>query len=201
MNINPLSCIGLAGYARSGKDTVVKYLEMKYSYKRIAFADQIRNALYNLNPIVRVKTQDDPEAKLPWALRDMVDFYGWEELKDISVDVRGLMQRLGTEVARDMWGNDFWVDQAFREVAIHPRAALSDVRYVNEAQRVRDFGGQVWRVVRPGYEAVNDHPSEHALDGFMFDHIIVNDGTLDELYDKIDRIFEDDDLTGDFRVI
>jgi hypothetical protein len=201
MNINSLACIGLSGYARSGKDTVVNYLEMKYAYKRIAFADQIRNALYNLNPIIRISTEDDPNATLPWSLSHMVDLYGWEELKEISVDVRGLMQRMGTEVARDMWGDDFWVDQAFKQVAITPRAALSDVRYVNEAQRVRDFGGQVWRIVRPGYEGVNDHASEHALDGFMYDHVILNNGSVEDLYDQIDKIFEDDDLTGEFRSI
>ena len=44
--------IGLAGKAGSGKDEVAKILIDLYGYKRIAFADAIRDALYELNPLV-----------------------------------------------------------------------------------------------------------------------------------------------------
>ena len=44
--------IGLTGYARSGKDTVAKILVDNYGYKRIAFADKIRELLVEINPIL-----------------------------------------------------------------------------------------------------------------------------------------------------
>ena len=38
--------IGLTGYAQSGKDTVASILVEKYGYRRIAFADKIRDFLF-----------------------------------------------------------------------------------------------------------------------------------------------------------
>jgi dephospho-CoA kinase len=44
--------IGLSGYSRSGKDEVAKILVEDYGFTRIAFADKIRELLYEMNPIV-----------------------------------------------------------------------------------------------------------------------------------------------------
>ena len=40
--------IGLSGYAQSGKDTVANILVQHYGYKRVAFADKIRECLFAL---------------------------------------------------------------------------------------------------------------------------------------------------------
>jgi hypothetical protein len=58
---------------------------------------------------------------------------------------------------------------------------VTDVRFENEAAMIKLMGGEVWRVKRPGVEAVNDHISEHALDGYKADRILSNGGTLEEL--------------------
>ena len=69
---------------------------------------------------------------------------------------------------------------------------LTDVRFLNEARRVRELGGEVWRVTRPGCDGgaalaagVAAHASETEQRSPEMDQYvtreIVNDGTLDDL--------------------
>jgi hypothetical protein len=167
--------IGLAGWARSGKDTLADYLVVFHDYKKVAFADPMREALVRLNPTIELGN-----FKLA-KLATSVNVFGWEDVKSLSPDVRGLMQRLGTEVGRQMFGENFWVDQTMKRVAeIDGNCVVSDVRYPNEAQAIKDAGGIVIRIERNGVKAANEHTSESALDGFEFDLVIRNDGTLQE---------------------
>jgi hypothetical protein len=97
--------IGLSGYAQTGKDTVASHLIKNYDFRRVAFADPIRQALYRLNPLVEVGEFRAVHLQSP------VDSMGWEEVKKISPETRRLLQILGTEVGREMFGPDFWVNR------------------------------------------------------------------------------------------
>jgi hypothetical protein len=166
--------IGLSGYARSGKDTVAELLVLNYGFKRMAFADGIRQALLTLNPIL----QDDLR------LNDVVDEHGWEVAKSKD-EVRRLLQVMGTEVGRKLIHEDVWVWRLFNSVKEGERIVIPDVRFPNEAQMIESQGGEVWRINRHNHSAVNDHISEHAMDNHMFKRAIYNDGTLDDLADEI----------------
>jgi hypothetical protein len=98
--------------------------------------------------------------------------------------VRVLLQRLGSDVGREMFGEDFWVEQAFKGLGDED-VVFTDVRFPNEAEAVRGRGGVVWNVVRPGVGVANGHVSECALDGFVFDETVVNDGSLLDLEVKV----------------
>jgi hypothetical protein len=161
--------IGLSGYAQSGKDTVADILTAKYGYKRVAFADPIRKLLYELNP----------HLSKHHSLQEFVDEYGWDIAKKTS-EVRSLLQNLGV-AARKVINEDVWVKAALQEVTVDGNYVVTDVRFENEAAMIKLMGGEVWRVKRPGVEAVNDHISEHALDGYKADRILSNGGTLEEL--------------------
>jgi hypothetical protein len=65
------------------------------------------------------------------------------------------------------------------------RYVITDVRFPNEAAALSAQGGQLWRIERPGVDAVNDHISETALDAWIFDETIVNDGSIEDLKKKI----------------
>jgi dephospho-CoA kinase len=174
--------IGLSGYAQTGKDTVAKHLIDSYGYRRVAFADPIREALYRLNPLVEVGEFNSVH------LKSAVDGMGWEEVKKISPETRRLLQVLGTEVGRQMFGEDFWVNQSIRSVGKFDKVVFTDVRYPNEYKSIKQRDGVIIRVVKPGTKAVNSHSSESALDSFVFDFTIENDGSLEELNKKIDEI-------------
>ena len=166
--------IGLSGYARSGKDTVAELLCLNYGYERVSFADPMRKALYVLSPkldgIVR--------------LSEYVDDYGWDVAKQ-NQEVRRLLQVFGTEVGRKMFGLDFWIDITLKDVDNSKHVVISDVRFPNEADAITKLGGSIWRINRHNHSAVNGHASEHAMDNYLFNHVIYNDGTLDDLSDEV----------------
>ena len=66
---------------------------------------------------------------------------------------------------------------------------MTDVRFPNEAQRIKDLGGVVWRVKRPGVGPANYHESETALDDWPFDAVLENDGNLVDLSLKVNRFY------------
>lgn len=178
--------IGLSGYARSGKDTVADYLVQKYGFTRMAFADPMKESLYNLNPNISVG--GNPGVSLAYA----VDHFGWEQLKGLSEEVRPLLQRMGTEVGRNMFGEDFWVDYAIGKSWQHDNVVFSDVRFKNEANVIVKNWGLNWRINRPDVGPANGHPSETDLDHYQsWDEVIDNDSTLKVLYSKIDLLMEE----------
>ena len=166
--------IGLAGKAGSGKDEVAKILIDLYGYKRIAFADAIRDALYELNPLVADRLR----------VTDLVDEYGWDFAKK-NPEVRRLLQIFGTEVGRKQFGEDVWVEKVIFDLDIGDKVVITDVRFGNEHYAIKWNHGEVWRVERPNLEPVADHISEHALDGCEFDRVIKNAGSLDDLVELV----------------
>lgn len=175
--------IGLSGWARSGKDTVASYLVEQHGFVRVSFADQMRTALYNLDPKIDL-------AGYRISLRAAVDLIGWEDLKSQSDDVRGLMQRMGTEVGRRLWGEDFWVEAAMRLVLPDTNIVISDVRYPNEADAIRRRDGQVWRITRDGVGPANSHDSETSLNTYPFDQYIANNGSIEATWAYVENLFD-----------
>jgi len=172
--------IGLSGYAQTGKDTIADHLVKHYGFTRVAFADPIREALYKLNPKIRLAESSGV------SLAHAVDSVGWDSVKVLSPDVRELLQRMGTEVGREIFGENFWVDQAMQKALQHDKAVITDVRYPNELKAVLEASGRVWRVVKDSVKAVNIHPSETSLDDYQFEYIIFNNDTIESLYESVD---------------
>jgi hypothetical protein len=166
--------IGLSGYAQSGKDTVAELLCLNYKYKRRSFADPIRHALLTLNPKLDSITH----------ISDLIQDYGWEIAKQ-NPEVRRLLQVMGTDVGRRMFGDKVWVKMLMDELNHEDRVVISDVRFPNEAEAIRKLGGVVLRINRRNHSAANGHTSEHALDNYMFNYVIYNDGTVDDLTDEV----------------
>lgn len=180
--------IGLSGYAQTGKDSTAEVLVTKHGFTRIAFADKLREALYNLNPVVGYRWRGLRREPVLYA--DLIDALGYEGARKTKYapEIRRLLQRLGTEVGRNMFGENFWVEQALKDVSPnHSREnfVVTDCRFLNEARAVAQRGGEVWRISRPGVGPANDHISEVGLDDWPFDRSISNEGTLDVLADKV----------------
>lgn len=176
-----IKVIGLSGWARTGKDTIADNLVETKGYTKISFAQPMKEAMYRLDPRITVNEVVNT------SLRVGIDVYDWEGLKDRSPDIRGLLQRFGTEVGREMFGENFWVDYALRHIPDGTKAVFADVRFPNEADAIRNLGGEVFRVERLGVVAANDHISEHALDKYKFDGTIQNNGTIQGLKQNVEQ--------------
>jgi CRISPR/Cas system CSM-associated protein Csm4 (group 5 of RAMP superfamily) len=175
--------IGLTGYAQSGKDTLANLLVENYGYTRVAFADKIRDFLYEMNPMV------DTVAFEPIFLKERVDRDGWEVAKQ-NPHIRRALQNAGV-AARKTFGEGFWVHEAMKSMLEDPRPdmnyVITDVRFLNEADMIRANKGQMWRVKRNGVEAVNAHISESQLDGYPVDQIFTNNGSIDDLKELLNK--------------
>lgn len=200
-----MNLIGFAGRKRAGKDTAADALT---GWGRTAFADSLRTALLRLDPWV---CADPHIGTRPMRLSDLLrEGGGWEPVKSgpYAADLRRLMQRFGTDCCRDTFGADCWSRlTAERLDAATGPMAITDVRFVEEADLIWSRGGIVVEVVRPSLGEPTDlHPSEQI--GFTADAVVVNDGSIDDLHDRVRAVvgqFETcgagfEDLFGSFCV-
>jgi hypothetical protein len=178
--------VGLAGYARSGKDEAAKGLTT-LGFERRAFADKLREFIYRLNPVVT-----SPVWGEHLRLAEVIDVYGWDGYKESKYgkEIRELLQRLGTECGRQLISDTIWIDATLGDNRImipEPKIVVADVRFPNEFDAIVDRGGMMIRIHRAGVEAANDHISEHALDNYsdFYDADIINDGSINQLHDKV----------------
>jgi len=157
--------IGLSGKAGIGKDTAGAYMKLKYGFERVAFADYLKKIARKL---------------------------GWNGQKDEKG--RRFLQELG-QVARQYDAN-VWVDAAFREIAKLERlgvttAVITDVRYLNEVQTIKEEGGLAVRIWNEEDESATDlHPSEIELDNYTgWDFKLYSKrGDFNDYYKQIDDI-------------
>lgn len=174
--------IGLMGYARSGKDTVAGYLA-EYGFARVAFADKLKEVALAVNPVI-----DWYGHGVRIRLADVVYAKGWEEAKALS-EVRSFLQNLGVAL-RENIDKDVWVDAAFKPLRYDGSYVITDVRFPNEAKRVKEHSGILVRVSRPGVGPANGHVSETALDDVSADYALSNNGTQDDLKYKARTLLE-----------
>lgn len=159
--------IGIAGRARSGKDTVANFIIAAIGGYRYSFADPIRAMLAPLGV-------------------DMNDPY-WQARKEdvipaLGVSPRRMMQTLGTEWGRNLINPDLWIIMAHQRLLQNgPGMVIPDVRFENEAAWIRKHGGWIIHVIRPEAKAVEAHASEDGIEMLDADAQLFNSGTLEEL--------------------
>lgn len=183
--------IGLTGYAQTGKDTGAGFL-IQEGFERKAFADKLRESLYRLNPPVALEEVDDQCNAGTFFVRvqQIVDRLGWDVAKVTYLEIRELLQRFGTEVGRDLYGTNFWVDIVMNSLNPDTNYVITDVRFPNEADAVKAAGGVVVRILRPGVEAVNGHSSDTSVDLITPDYYVFNDGTMEHFRGQILHIMD-----------
>lgn len=118
-------------------------------------------------------------------------FFGWNGNKDETG--RTLLQHVGTDVIRRS-DADYWVNFVKGILELFPDiwdfVLIPDCRFPNEVDMIE---GTHLRVVREGFESPltkeqQTHESEVALDDHPYDQLIVNDGSLFELYRKCEAL-------------
>ena len=98
-----------------------------------------------------------------------------------EMTVREFLQKLGTDALRDNLHRDIWVNALFADYKEPDNWIITDVRFPNEAQAIKDKGGIVIRIERGEQNTENLHISETALDDWEFDYVINNNGSLEQL--------------------
>lgn len=128
------------------------------------------------------------------------------------MSVRDFLQKLGTDGLRNGLHENVWVNALMSEYTPEdiqwsdgpiggyesgtdlPNWIITDTRFPNEAQAIKDAGGLVIRVDRPGVKPINDHPSEVGLDNWDFDYKIANVSDLKALSLSVRLILEKESI-------
>lgn len=175
-DMNMPHIIGLMGAKQSGKDSFAQFLVEDHGFARVAFADPMKEILMALDPFI-----PEPGLRLSVIVKRM----GWDFAKERYPEVRKLLQRLGTEAGRDILGKNIWINTAADQIARNVRngvpVVITDVRFENEYREVKEWGGLIVRIERPGLVQVDNHASEQEWRSIVPDHVVVNNGTLENL--------------------
>jgi hypothetical protein len=198
--------IGICGFQGSGKDTIADYLCNIYGFKRDSFAATLKDAVAAVFGWDRELLEGRTRESRAW--REQVDAWWANRLNMPDLTPRLVLQLWGTEVARKAFHDDTWIASLENKLArAHNDIVITDVRFPNEIQAVRDAGGIVIRVVRgpePDWyhlagranagseidklalERLAIHPSETAWIGTEFDAVINNNADgLDPLFSQV----------------
>lgn len=177
---------GLIAQKQAGKDSLGNFLVEKHGYENVKMVEPLRRALLTLDPIV------DWDGGEPIRLSEVVEFQGWDTAKEDTPEVRRLMQVFGTEVARDQFGQDFWVNTARRVIQDilddGVSVVVTDIRFPNEAQMIYDLGGELVKIERPGLPDQDGHASESAWRSIQPDRIFWNDADLQKVERYADHL-------------
>ncbi len=201
--------IGICGFIGSGKDTVADYLVNFHEFRRESFASTLKDAVSAVFGWDRTLLEGRTKEAREW--REQVDPWWAERLDMPTLTPRWVLQYWGTEVCRKSFHDDIWIaslENKLRNSKDH--VVISDCRFPNEIQSIRNAGGIIVWVKRgelpDWYQhamaanqlgsnlALNElkmrkiHASETAWVGTEFDHTIENDGTIVDLYTKIASI-------------
>ncbi len=165
--------IGLVGPKRAGKSTAADALVRERGFVSIGFADALKDLALRTDPYI---------AEAGLHLRDLHLKVGGEAAKEYP-EVRRFYQELGCGV-RDIVGKDAWIEAFGRrwlDLGEPEQIVVPDVRFLNEAEELRDSGGLLIRITRPSLAGGDTHISETEQLDIQCDLEIVNDGTIGHL--------------------
>lgn len=168
--------IGITGKAGVSKDTLAEYLHIMFGYHRYALVQPIKDAL---------------NERFGWTSEHWND-RAWKEAASVECgdgaagrfSPRSWVQWLGTEVGRELHGEDCWIRLMNREWAsVRNRVdgmVVSDIRFDNEAAAIRDLGGVIICIERRAAQPIVPHKSERGVSASLIDVAIINNGSIAE---------------------
>ena len=190
--------IGVVGLIGSGKDTVSKRLEQKHGFRRDSFAKSLKDAVSAMFNWDREMLEGNGDDSRQW--REQPDEF-WSKKFGKTVTPRWVLQHFGTEVMRQHMHDAIWIDSCLSRYDGRP-TVISDTRFQNELKTIKENKGQIILVKRgelPTREQMQDkgaHKSEWDWMGWNFDHVIENDGTMEDLYNKVDDLVVSNKITN-----
>jgi hypothetical protein len=169
--------IGLTGNRGSGKDTSFGYIEECAKENNVlaarrAFADQLKFSFARIFfPEINL------EDALVWCnkiKKNSIINAG----DGVAVTGRQALQHYGLEAHRDLFGENFWLDLILPENNWENNfnadiCVITDVRLDNEAKRIKELGGEVWKIQRK-LDTVDQHVTEQGISEELIDIHVMN---------------------------
>jgi len=188
--------IGICGLIGSGKDTVADILVQENNFKKLSFADKLKDGVSAVFGWDRVMLEGNTEKSRAW--REQEDTF-WSNETGRTITPRLVLQEFGTDCMRNGFYDGIWVSLVKQEIQqnLNKNYVIPDVRFENEAKMLKSIGGDVWRIRRgpdPVWfrmyvdlqvEPTDVHKSEWAWANIAFDNVLDNSGSLLELRSRV----------------
>ena len=211
--------IGISGRINSGKDTVGKILQA-LAYKgsenfKLTPEEQIKGTVY-LNHSYQIKKFADKTTEA----FELITGVNYHKLSREDKEVVRPQYVEFAEKQKEIFDEDVWINALFDDyriigdksyddkfLPVYPNWIITDVRFPNEDQAIKDRGGIVIRVNKDKFSYQSDlpetaspiehaergkelhyHSSETALDDHEFDYVIENNDSIEELVEKVKQL-------------
>lgn len=176
----------------------------------VSFADPLKEFLscslsIPLDCFYDKKYKDDYFLKLPemsfsnelsdfehvYNVQDFVDNNGLNNINGYT-KIRYIMQYVGTELIKNKFWSKAWINNLFYSNDFTKNLIIDDCRFKDESDAIYERGGVCIRIIRK-QEFLNKykHYSEQIYEDNR-DIIIMNDGTEEDLFNKIKKLVEDE---------
>jgi len=175
---NPVK-ISIFSHMRGGKDTAAAYCMRKIGYPRIklAYGDELKRIYHDLFGYSKDVTKD----------RDGYQWFG-QAMRERNPRI--------------------WIEKLDpilqHSLARRHSVFLTDMRQPNEYDHLKSNGFvmikidtpkeiRIQRMLEAGEEVKEEylsHDTESHIDSFEYDYVVKNDGSLDDLYEKLDEVME-----------
>lgn len=205
--------VGILGLIGSGKGTVASRLVEKHNFRQDSFAASLKDACADIFGWERHLLEGDTKESRKW--REEPDLWWAHTLDRPGFSPRQALQLMGTDVIRNGFDDRIWLLSVLNRYQRNSSQSvvISDVRFRNEVDFIKNNGGRLIHVIRgelPAWYTVAQqanngdlpslnrmltefstvHRSEWDWIGTPIDFLMHNDGTLDDLYTEIDKVVE-----------
>jgi hypothetical protein len=180
--------IALTGHKGAGKDTIAAlvYDILGPSVRTIAFADPIKLQIMKFFDLPSTHQYDlFKRTNVTYQLKDHMSHSvsGRHIVREIGMLMRSYNTFQFTEYVKDEINKDLnslWI--------------ITDLRFDNEYLLVKSFGGKIVKVFMPNEDHKDMHITERGFDDALCDYVINNDGTIEELKEKVMGVLKQEGL-------
>ena len=197
--------IGITGFIGSGKSTTAQYLQQQYNFTPMSFGDSLKQAVATIFGWDVSMLEGNTLESREW--RNKVDSWWATRLNIPHLTPRWILQHFGTNVCRNCFHQDIWLASLEHKLPITSgNIVISDCRFPNELQLIRDRGGIIFRISRgplpvwynTAYSNLvnadegmtRKYPDVHETEwGWIaapFDYEIMNNHGIENLHHRID---------------
>ena len=180
--------IAICGYKRSGKDTIAEYLTKNYNYNHYKITDKLRKIvqlLFNLNDNDYEINKEKIDNRWNITPRKMMQFIGTEVFQY-------KIQELLPDIGRDFWIKSLLSDKLLNNIKNNDhKIVISDLRFIHEYENLKKLNIPfiVIKVTNNRIKNIDNHVSETEYLKIPINYEIKNNGSLEELYNNINEIF------------
>jgi len=197
--------VGICGLQGTGKDTIGSILVNKYGFKKLSYASALKDIISLIFGWDREMMEGTTVESRKW--REQVDKWWALRLNIPNLTPRYVLQYFGTDLFRNHFHNEIWVAVVEKQLTQYKNIVITDCRFPNEISILKKYNGfliKVSRGIMPKWytdynnnlitsstlENLNIHPSEYSWINQEFKYEVINDGSIEDLEEKIFNIIK-----------